>query len=775
MAAIKVSSYLRIPRSKNREFWTASKIEHLRRLAITGKAARVWTPPEELCNRPLDRLRFNLAGCNPLAATDEVDTSVELARGRIIMTSPLYQGDMSFGALSGVANIALAKAADITGTLAGTGEGGLQSDVAKCRRITVQWASARFGVNSNTLSAGIGIVIKIGQGAKPGIGGHLPGTKVTEPISVTRRIPLGRDAISPAPHHDIYSIEDLGQRIWALKEATGKPVIVKVGATDYAPYIASGVARMGGDGIILDGQGAGTGAAPTVVKDNVGLPIEIAVASVDKMLRKENLRGGFSVIAAGRVSNAEDTAKLIALGADAVSIGTASLIAMGCVMVHKCHLGACPALLTNKIVPNPPRMLSLEQAVEWSVNLIRGWTEELELILKEIGIRRIRDLVGRRDLLRAHDMSDELMEILGVEPFDGQGGSSVVYKLYEGEFWTEKLKNHLKEIAGVIGRSPGEAQISSMGSTGPPFVEYPTMVSDWMVSDGAQVTRPSIDPYREEIETAVYIGRGRLRLSSPFFFAPLGEDLPLEMVRAFARVSCRMGILFDYGDSSPPEALSRYYERMLVKDGPSERLPESAVGVVIPHDDVGAIGDAKKRHNGKLIFVRLPASQDSPQLAVELAMSGADGVIIDGDMKCESDSSIEVATAEVDAALRNVLKDRLPLRNFVSLLVESEKVRGAGDIVKLVGLGADAVGFSRAALIAIDLDAMLHRRLDEDLACERLENLVVAFQKEVKLLAGAAGISRVYTSLVGNREIFRAVDMEPDLRERLGLKPAGVG
>src|SRR5205814_4616003 len=126
---------------------------------------------------------------------------------------------------------------------------------ARSRRITVQWASARFGVNLEVLKKGLAVVIKVGQGAKPGIGGHLPANKVSEEISLARRIPKGKDAISPAPHHDIYSIEDLGQRIAALKQATGdsKPVFVKVGATNYTPYIATGVARMGADGIILDG------------------------------------------------------------------------------------------------------------------------------------------------------------------------------------------------------------------------------------------------------------------------------------------------------------------------------------------------------------------------------------------------------------------------------------------------------------------------------------------------------------------------------------------
>ncbi|MEM2064848.1 MAG: glutamate synthase-related protein [Candidatus Caldarchaeum sp.] len=338
-----------------------------------------------------------------------------MAYGKIDTTSPIYLGDMSFGALSGVPNIALARAADLTGVVAGTGEGGLHPEVRKCRRITVQWASARFGVDIDVLNTGLGVVIKIGQGAKPGIGGHLPGAKVTKLISEVRRIPVGVDAISPAPHHDIYSIEDLGQRIMALKEAVGKPVFVKVGATNYIAYIASGVARMDADGIIIDGHGAGTGATPLVIRNNIGLPVEIAVPVVDKTLRREGLREGFTVVAAGRVSSAEDTAKLIALGADAVSLGTASLIAMGCVMVHKCHLGFCPAVITNKVEENPAKMLSLETATRWVVNMVEGWTAELKLILEEVGVSSVGELRSRRDLLNAVGVGRDELTLMGVD------------------------------------------------------------------------------------------------------------------------------------------------------------------------------------------------------------------------------------------------------------------------------------------------------------------------------------------------------------------------
>ncbi len=408
---------MRVPRQTEPEFWNVERIEHIRHLARFGKPLWVWDRAKQTSNRILDRIRFRAEledpGPDP-SPNPSADTSTSMAYDRIEMTTPLYLGDMSFGALSGIPNIALARTADITGIVTGTGEGGLHPEVRKCRRITVQWASARFGVDIDVLNTGLGIVIKIGQGAKPGIGGHLPGVKVTKPISETRRIPVGLDAISPAPHHDIYSIEDLGQRIAALKEATGKPVFVKVGVTNYIAYIAAGVARMGADGIIMDGQGAGTGAAPAVVRDNIGLPIEIAVPVVDQALRREGLRNGFTVVAAGRVSSAEDTAKLIALGADVVSLGTAALIAMGCVMVHKCHLGFCPTLLTNKIEENPAKILSLETATRWAVNMVYGWTEELKNILDAVGVSSVRELVSRRDLLLGLNVGEDELRLMGV-------------------------------------------------------------------------------------------------------------------------------------------------------------------------------------------------------------------------------------------------------------------------------------------------------------------------------------------------------------------------
>ena len=197
------------------------------------------------------------------------------------LSMPVLFSAMSYGSISYNAHASLARAATELGIYYNTGEGGLHEDFYVYGPNTVvQVASGRFGVHEDYLKAGAAIEIKMGQGAKPGIGGHLPGTKIVGDVSRTRMVPEGSDAISPAPHHDIYSIEDLRQLVYSLKEATEyrKPVIVKVAAVHNIAAIASGIARSGADIIAIDGFRGGTGAAPTRIRDNVGIPIELALA-----------------------------------------------------------------------------------------------------------------------------------------------------------------------------------------------------------------------------------------------------------------------------------------------------------------------------------------------------------------------------------------------------------------------------------------------------------------------------------------------------------------
>ena len=786
-----VSTFVRMPKPKQKEFWDNRRIEHLRELATTGKAAYLWENHSD-SSRILDRLAFS--AIDPQKSNDEfkkihndssliknIDTTTKLAYGRIGLSAPLYLGDMSFGALSGIPNIALARASDATGVINGTGEGGLHPDVAACKNITVQWASGRFGVDIDVLKTGQGIVIKIGQGAKPGIGGHLPGSKVTGPISRARRIPIGKDAVSPAPHHDIYSIEDLGQRIWALKEATGKPVFVKIGCTNYVPYIASGVAAMGADGIIIDGAGAGTGAAPSVIRDNVGLPIDLVVSWVDRILKKQNLRNGFSVIAAGGVSNAEDTAKLLALGADCVSTGTATLVGLGCLMVHKCHIGFCPALLTNKLVDDPTKVLSLDKSVEWTSKMIFGWIEEFKWILRELNLNSASELVGRRDLLRGYNMHEETADILGVELDHSSkslvGPQPIQKHTSEDEYWTPILQGELRELSGSAGRNPGEAVITSMGTITAPFVDQPRSVCDWIRSDGAQVTRPSIDPYREEIETSTYLANGDIRLSNPIYLGRLNEEGSIQNI--FSEVSSSMGLLFN-SQKLIDESKTSLNSSLLIPY--SEFLHNNKSGVRCITIDYNEIDKIEKLSGYDVhIMVRFPSNEQTIKSISSIIDKNISGIIVDWDLDINNDTlDLAICTSEVDNILRNTPLKTSIARNKINLLVEGSRIRGAADIFKLIGLGADAVGISKAALLSINYDPKKFRNdsnesnFDQDKTREKLEYTILALQKEIKLLAGAAGISSTQNSLLGNRELFRSVDLDPVIRKRLGIKAGGA-
>jgi glutamate synthase domain-containing protein 2 len=339
-----------------------------------------------------------------------VSNNIELA-------TPIIFSPMSYGSVSLNVHKSLAMAASRTGILMNTGEGGLHADLFPyADHVIVQCASGRFGVDPEYLRRGAAIEIKIGQGAKPGIGGHLPGEKIDREVSTTRMIPQGTDALSPAPHHDIYSIEDLRQLIYSLKEASGyKPVGVKIAAVHNVAAIASGIVRAGADYVYLDGFRGGTGAAPTIIRDNLGIPIEIAIAAVDQRLRDEGIRNHASIIAAGSIRSSGDLAKAIALGADVVAIGTGALIALGCHVCQGCHTGSCSWGLTTQ-KPELTRRVDPEWGAERLTNLVNAWSHELQEILGALGLNAVESLRGSRERLRAVGLDEQTCEILGVKP-----------------------------------------------------------------------------------------------------------------------------------------------------------------------------------------------------------------------------------------------------------------------------------------------------------------------------------------------------------------------
>ncbi|HYF91027.1 MAG TPA: glutamate synthase-related protein [Symbiobacteriaceae bacterium] len=335
----------------------------------------------------------------------------------VAIETPLMFSAMSYGAISYNTQHALMRAAQAFGTMANTGEGGWPREFRQYKEnVIVQVASGRFGVDLEYLNDARFVEIKVGQGAKPGIGGHLPGEKVTLDVSRTRMIPEGSDAISPAPHHDIYSIEDLGMLIHALKEATRyeKPVAVKIAAVHNVSAIASGIVRAGADIVVIDGLRGGTGAAPKVIRDNVGIPIELALAQVDQRLRKEGIRHQASLVVAGGFRSSGDVIKAIALGADAVYIGTAAFVAIGCTLCQKCYTGKCAWGITSNR-PEVVKRLNPDHAAERLENLLRAWSREIKEMLGGMGINSVESLRGNRLHLRAVGLEQWEMDALGVK------------------------------------------------------------------------------------------------------------------------------------------------------------------------------------------------------------------------------------------------------------------------------------------------------------------------------------------------------------------------
>lgn len=419
--------------------WTLSAMQDIARQAQTGavllssmgnpqpypiywdhlllNASQVTNPSIDPLREPMETRVFLGGRPSALKVNERDRTIVSPMPARIKLDVPIMFSAMSFGSISLNAQKALAMAAKELGTYFNCGEGGLHADLERFGdHAVVQVASGRFGVDMHYLETAAMIEIKIGQGAKPGIGGHLPGEKIDVEVSRTRMIPRGTDAISPAPHHDIYSIEDLRQLVFSLKEATGyaKPVAVKVAAVHNVAAIASGMARVGADVIVVDGFRGGTGAAPKRIRDNVGIPIELALASVDARLRDEGIRSRVSLVAAGSIRSSADVVRAVALGADAVYCASSALIALGCHQCQDCASGRCNwGIATQR--DDLTRRLNPEIAAERVTNLVRAWTHEIKEIMGGMGINAIDSLRGNRLMLRGVGLNEKELEILGVK------------------------------------------------------------------------------------------------------------------------------------------------------------------------------------------------------------------------------------------------------------------------------------------------------------------------------------------------------------------------
>lgn len=360
--------------------------------------------PAQLSRPPIDSYR------------EPCDTDVVLGRRfaerPLRLRAPMVIGAMSFGSISREAKIAIARAATRLGIAVNTGEGGmLPEERAEASTLIAQYASARFGVSAAYLKAADAVEIKIGQGAKPGQGGLLLGEKVTEEISEMRGIPAGADAISPARHLDIVGPEDLKMKIDELREVTGwrVPIAVKIAAGRVEDDVKI-VAKAGADIVVVDAKPAGTGASPHIVTEHAGIPTIAAVVEANRVLKELGLRDKVSLVVSGGVRNGADVAKLLALGADSVAIGTLAVVGLGCTMCGLCSTGRCPSGIATQN-PRLRKRLNVARAADSLENLLRSVIKEACMLAQLAGKTSLKNL--EKEDLRA--LTPKMSAIAGVK------------------------------------------------------------------------------------------------------------------------------------------------------------------------------------------------------------------------------------------------------------------------------------------------------------------------------------------------------------------------
>ena len=331
-------------------------------------------------------------------------------------------GAMSFGALSKEAHEAMALAMNALGARSNTGEGGEDNerfhstqDGISLSSKTKQVASGRFGVTTEYLVNAEEIQIKVAQGAKPGEGGQLPGFKVNEVIAKTRHSIPGISLISPPPHHDIYSIEDLAQLIFDLKNVNPRAAIsVKLVAESGVGTIAAGVAKAKADLIVISGAEGGTGASPASSMRFAGISPEIGLSETQQTLVKNGLRGQVRLQVDGQLKSGRDIILMALLGAEEYSFGTAALIVLGCVMMRKCNLNTCPMGVATQ---DPKLRAHFRGSYKYLINYFRFLAEEVREYLAEMGYTSLNDIIGHTELI-VRKSDEEVVPAEGSEAVD---------------------------------------------------------------------------------------------------------------------------------------------------------------------------------------------------------------------------------------------------------------------------------------------------------------------------------------------------------------------
>ena len=437
-------------------------------------------------------------------------------------------GAMSYGSISEEAHETLAVAMNMLHGKSNTGEGGESDErldsagsaVDRCSAIK-QVASGRFGVTSRYLVSAKEIQIKMAQGAKPGEGGHLPARKVYPWIAKTRHSTPGVSLISPPPHHDIYSIEDLAELIYDLKNANKYARIsVKLVSEAGVGTVAAGVAKAGAQVILISGYDGGTGAAPQSSIHNAGLPWELGLAETHQTLLKNGLRSRVVIETDGKLMSGRDVAVAALLGAEEFGFATAPLVTMGCVMMRVCNLDTCPVGVATQ---NPELRKRFKGRPEYVVNFMRFIAEELREYMAKLGVRTLDEMVGRTDLLKVKENAEnpkasqiDLSAILN-NPYMKKGAKVTFDPAQVYDFKLEETKDEkvlLKKLGKAVekGEKAGvEIQVTNTDRA------FGTIL-------GAEITRQHKDGLPEDTITVSCNGAGGQSFGA---FIPKGLTLTL--------------------------------------------------------------------------------------------------------------------------------------------------------------------------------------------------------------------------------------------------------
>ena len=437
-------------------------------------------------------------------------------------------GAMSYGSISQEAHETLAVAMNILHGKSNTGEGGESDErldsagnaVDRCSAIK-QVASGRFGVTSRYLVSAKEIQIKMAQGAKPGEGGHLPAKKVYPWIAKTRHSTPGVSLISPPPHHDIYSIEDLAELIYDLKNANKYARIsVKLVSEAGVGTVAAGVAKAGAQVILISGYDGGTGAAPQSSIHNAGLPWELGLAETHQTLLMNGLRSRVMIETDGKLMSGRDVAVAALLGAEEFGFATAPLVTMGCVMMRVCNLDTCPVGVATQ---NPELRKRFKGKPEYVVNFMRFIAEELREYMAKLGIRTLDEMVGRTDLLKVKENAEnprasqiDLRAVLD-NPYAGKNTKVTFDPAQVYDFRLEETKDEkvlLKKLRKAVeegGKAGVEVQVTNTDRA------FGTML-------GAEITRQHKDGLPEDTISVACTGAGGQSFGA---FIPRGLTLSL--------------------------------------------------------------------------------------------------------------------------------------------------------------------------------------------------------------------------------------------------------